>query len=133
MTPLDLVRRRLSISSAPGLAGKAARHRREVDPLSKKRFIYTQGILKPREHCPPCGPRKRFAKTRFSRSRCLADQQNSTDHRRSVHDWPDDAWTGAAHLQPSVQLLELGESVHTGIVEGSIIAIEPTDAICAVR
>jgi hypothetical protein len=50
-----------------------------------------------------------------------------------MHDWPDDAWTGAAHLQPSVQLLELRESIHIGVVEGSIIAIEPTDAICAVR
>jgi hypothetical protein len=63
----------------------------------------------------------------------LANQQNSTHHRRSMHDWSEHAWAGAARLQPSVQLFELGESVHTRSVEGSIIAIEPTDAICAVR
>lgn len=133
MATLHLVRRRLSISPAPGLTGKASRYRREVDPLSKERFLYTQGVPKPCEHRPPCGPGKRFAKPRFSGSRCLADQQNSTHHRRSMHHRPYDAWAGAARLQPSMQLLELGKSVHIGIVEGSIIAIVPTDAICAVR
>jgi hypothetical protein len=128
-----LVRRRLSISPARGFTGKASRHRREVDPLSKERFTYTQSVQKPCEHRSPCGPRKRFAKPSFSGSRCLADQQNSTYHRWSMYHWPYHAWTGAACLQLSVQLLQLGESVHLGIIEASTIAIEPTDAICAIR
>lgn len=111
-TPIDLVRSGPPIATALCLPRKTSHHRRHVDDAAELRLIDAESRFEPAEQRLPRGPGERPSQLRLVRPRRLADQENATRERRSVHRRPNHAWTRAASVELKMNGAQLTMNVH---------------------